>query len=268
MLGCGQTVVLGSECPAEPALCLRSELVPPDARAPGLDDAGGTPSDANSLDDAEASDAEVHDSALPDLDADVLAPDGGPAPNDAGALALFPALENGSFEITRGGVGDIAWQPPGSPALGFTRIEPWQACRSRLQVQATYGSGSAQATPVDQSYFVVDQFAMGNPVGLNQQLAEPMRKGQRYAFQIALRVAQPGDAVSLNVFGTNVQCLPNGLAPLATSRVIVETTWQHICIQFTASETHLALMLGSSAELSGAALLMDDLRYDPACAAP
>lgn len=268
--GCGQTVVLGSECPTEPGTCVPS-AIGLDASIPVRDASvilpldGELPSDALSSQDSDL--AAALDAAGASTDATVAADSGLDAVVDSGSLALFPSISNGSFELTRGGTGDIAFQPPGSPALGLTLIEPWQACRAGLQVLATYPSETGPAvTAHEGNNFVLDQFAFGNPAGLSQQLGEPLRRGVPYAFAISLRVARESEPASLNVYGVSVQCLVNAV-PLATSRVVSETTWQRVCIRFTPSFDQTAIMLGASSNAT-ARLLMDDLRYDPECAAP
>jgi hypothetical protein len=273
LTGCGQTVVLGSECPSEPAMCLLGSA---DLDATPLPDDAGTalPLDGWAATDAQSPlDAmEGLDGTLPGsgaLDASLFsdaASDAASDASDAGSLAAFPMISNGSFEITRGGTGDIAFQPPGSPALGFTLIEPWQACRAGIQVLSTYPSDTGPAVTAEEgNNFVLDQFAFGNPAGLSQQLGEPLKRGVPYAFAISLRVARESEPASLNVYGVSVQCLVNA-TPLATSRIVTETTWQRVCIRFTPSFDQSAIMLGASANAT-ARLLMDDLRYDPECAA-
>lgn len=273
LLGCSEIVVLGSECPEAPGSCPELNGGRPDAAAgrdaeverdaePGLD----AQVEPDAAVDAAALDAMVTDASVPDGGRDAAvdaAVDAGPQ------LALFPMLQNGSFEITRGGTGDIAWQPPGAPAILGAQVEPWTACRSGLQAQAYYAPiGGVPASPVDGQHFIVDQLALGNPVGLNQVLSQPVRRGVTYAFSVALRVSRAGESASLNVFGTSVPCLPTG-GPLATTRPITETTWQRICLRFTPVVDHAALMLAGSTEiLSSSALLMDDLRYDADCAQP
>lgn len=262
--------MLGSECPDAPGSCSEPDAARPVDATVGRDAQLGA--DAQVLEDAATDPAEAGgpDATTPDAGArDAGQSD---ASVDAGVdaavqLAAFPALQNGSFEITRGGTGDIAFQPPGSPALGFTVVEPWTSCRQGLQAQSSYSPvGGVPATPVDGEHFVVDQLALGNPVGLNQVLSQPLKRGVSYAFSVALRVSRSGESASLNVFGTSVPCLPNG-GPLATTRAITETSWQRICVRFTPAQDHPALMLGGSTEiLSSSALLMDDLRFDADCA--
>src|SRR5687768_15923167 len=133
---CHEIVVLGSECPSGSRLCLDEPGSTPDGSGSGLDSGVNPQRDAGLELDA--------DGALDVADAGPLgdaADTGSEAPElhgaTDGALGVFPAFQNPSFELVSGSTGDVNDQ----------RIAPWYACRTGIWVQASAQAGLRSVSP-------------------------------------------------------------------------------------------------------------------------
>ena len=239
LAACDATVVLGTDCPPRRGVCLGD-------CAPG--------------DEPESEDARSGDAHIGALDGDVLAD----AHVDAGP-AIFPPLENRSFELRDGGV------EGGLPLLTIpSPIAPWYACRTGLSTATSMRAGMANILPTDGATFLADSFPIValNLNGLNQDLTSPLRAGQRYAFVVDLW-AEGGSSSDLElqvVAGT--VCLPT-VTPLGSSGPLPNGGWQRRCIRFTPVRdvSTLALMVNAPDDFLnfGARLYVDNIRSEPDC---
>lgn len=264
---CEQNVVLGSECPSQIGPCAQPES-DPDTRSPGADsdelsDAESRPPSGDVTDGGMTGDGTAASDAAQKVD--------GSSAGDA-AAPLFPAFRNPSFELIDGGMeGDLA------ASLTATRspIEPWYACRGGMQVlSAATTSDGTEVGARDGKTFFADSFpAIAlNLNGLAQELREPLRAGQRYAFEVDLW-SENGAVITsplvLQLAPVTVgDCLP--IAPLlAVSKPIEPGDWRPTCISFTAPREVSTIMLwaGAPADFSnwGARMFVDNIRPATSC---
>jgi hypothetical protein len=247
--GCEETIFLGSECPAQNGACAREQPLPGDPR-----DGGGTPPeqvrDAGEpplASDGGGEDPSRFDAASGDAgrDATVGSMRDAYVPEDAGP-ALFPPFLNPSFEIIDGGTeGELPTTSPGVPNELSTSIPPWYTCRSGTTLNSSwtvadpFNPGAALVVyPTEGKTFVTDTFPIVafNFNGFSQDLAEPLRPGQRYAFAVdvwAERDALPfSDLVLELAYGDPLGCLLG--RNLASSPMVATGGWRKVCLDFVA----------------------------------
>jgi hypothetical protein len=223
--------------------------------APGLD--GGRlemrpPLDA-SLDGTTAPNADASADASGSGSVDAAVADGGDPP-------LFPALRNGSFELTRGRSGEIAYSPIDPIPLGTNLIEPWGACRNGFSAL----ENDQGVLPREGAVFVEADLSFIGVSGLRQTLTTPMRGGTRYGFAIDVR-ASAGAELALQVSASQVDCV--GGVKLADSGRVSNQAWQRVCISFVPLiDTPQILLqpLARGLDTNGR-LYFDNLRNDPTC---
>lgn len=177
-----------------------------------------------------------------------------------GEPPLFPALRNGSFELTRGRPGEIAYSPIDPIPLGTNLIEPWGACRIGFSALESDQS----VLPRDGAVFVEADLSFIGVSGLRQTLATPMRAGTRYGFAIDVR-ASAGADLALQVSASQVDCVAG--IKLAESARASNQGWQRVCLSFVPLIDTPQLLLQPVArglETSGR-LYFDNLRADPTC---
>ena len=269
--GCHESVLLGSQCPEFVDRCDQIVVGPPgDPDAAGLDAAfpdGGIDSGVSgplldgSLDatPGDAADATPPGRADAGLDAALL---------DGGAGVLFPALRNGSFELTRGRPGDIAYSPIDPIPLGTNLIEPWGACRTGFSAlesaDSSPGSGRQDVLPREGAVFVQSEVAGIGTSGLRQTLETPMRGGLRYGFAIDVR-ASVGADLTLVISASQIDCVSG--AKLADTGPISDQGWQRVCLSFVPLiDTPQLLLQPMARGLDGSGrVFFDNLRSDPSC---
>lgn len=262
--GCLEAVALGSQCPA------RFDRCEPNIDGPAGDPDGSRGPDIPSM----GVDASFPD-VRPPLDASLDATKGplADAASDAssgepdasmldggGEPPLFPALRNGSFELTRGRPGEIAYSPIDPIPLGTNLIEPWGACRIGFSALESDQS----VLPRDGAVFVEADLSFIGVSGLRQTLATPMRAGTRYGFAIDVR-ASAGADLALQVSASQVDCVAG--IKLAESARASNQGWQRVCLSFVPLIDTPQLLLQPVArglETSGR-LYFDNLRADPTC---
>jgi hypothetical protein len=211
-------------------------------------DAGKRPLDAGVTLDAEIPDAAV----LPVL--------------DAGPGTPAPALRNASFERVNGtGAGDLNFS-------AFRALDPWYVCLAPAQVNFVRVEQDVDGvTPRNGHYFVgfSYMYLVDLTVPIVQELASPLKAGQRYAFLVDLR-AQSGANEQLGLLvrgGTN-------LTPCAFPKELAETDylpdaqWTTRCITFT-PDTDLTQLAFMPKNKNGIAVFnrffIDNIRTDPSC---
>jgi hypothetical protein len=253
-VGCIDPVLLGREC-ATVSDCLEQEK--PDGPPVG-------PMDAATFDAAKG----IVDAGVDDAAAD--AGDAQPAAAiDAGDAPLYPALENGSFELTKGNYGGLALAAFEPIPIGSNVAEPWAACSTGYSVlqsaDATRNSGARDVLPRDGDGFIQADFGFTGVGGLRQSLITPLRSGQRYAFRIDARAAV-GSGVTLELWGSNLSCV--GASKLADLGTLPES-WSSQCVSFVAPSDFSQLMLlpamRGASTMPPARLFFDALRRDDSC---
>lgn len=244
-VGCGDEVVLGSECGPGVVPCTQRDQRrrAADASAVPYDGAG---------------------------DAGEGATDG-PEPTDAGVVAdaRVPSgapwgIENPSFEVAPGSsAGAISTGSTGSNA------DPWTSCIGTANLvngasASTGFGGGVQLLPTDGAAFLSLSLGLFGPGGIVQPLAAPLRAGQRYAFAVDL--ASAGfTSPTLIVRSGSSACTSATSELVQSSAVAPAQAWSTQCIAFTpdADVNELVLAIGNA--LAGGTLFVDHLREDPSC---
>jgi hypothetical protein len=268
--GCESSVMLGDQCPSRVS-CGGSELQVDGGH--GKRDAGhaGHHGDASGQDAAAA----VADAAVSARDAGVDAlQDGGPADDDAGppsddassdasdAGTLFPGFGNPSFELQNGSAaGDVAGANPPD-------LSPWQTCEAPGQVGLMSAEQDA-VTPSDGDTYVAFTFlyVVSYPAPIYQELPEPLRKGQRYAFMVDLYAQGLDNQLGLIVRGGTSGCSALN-DTLAMTPFLKQGVWTPTCVTFTpASDMPQIALLPRAIAGFGApsTLFVDNIRSDPSC---
>lgn len=263
--GCLEAVSLGSECPARFSRCEPNIEGPPDGPDGSPRDAS-LPSmamDAGFVDVRPPLDASLDGASEPSVDASGDASVGEPVDAsalDGGAAPLFPELRNGSFELTRGRPGEIAYSPIDPIPLGTNLIEPWGACRIGFSALES----SQGVLPRDGAVFVEADLSFIGVSGLRQTLVTPMRGGTRYGFAIDVR-ASAGADLALQVSASQVDCVAG--VKLAESGRISTVGWQRVCLSFVPLIDTPQLLLQPVARGldTNGRLFFDNLRADPTC---
>jgi len=258
--GCVDAVALGTECPPLGSACL--------ARRPRVQDDGGSPDDmpvdsvvnpATTLDAGqgpEPTDAKIDGSS-------VDAATGG---------AAFPALRNGSLEITSTGIPASTGGVLSSLAV---QAAPWTSCSAPgfgpgcypsadLRANFPVGAPTAQEqlSPTDGKSLVN---ASPDGTALAQTLSEPLRAGTSYAFMVDLASTNLATDLSLEVLGGSSPCF--SLQSLATAGPAIPGVWTSFCVRFTPDRDFASLALAaiSPQASTGTRLFIDHLRKDPRC---
>jgi hypothetical protein len=253
---CIEAVTIGRECVVNLGLCEREDAPPPSAPLDASLDAQTRVSDASSYEEPDAgdaagasADASTVDGALP-------------------SAALFPGLRNGSFEVTRGQPGALAFEPVDSVPLGGTLADPWAACFfgfSALAIsESTRGSGTQDVRPTEGAVLVEADVGVTGLSGLRQRLSAPLQVGQRYGFRIDVR-ATPDAAIELELWGAYFDCARDtklAQVPLPGDG------WSSVCVSFEASRDFSQLMLlpvNRGVPGGSPRAFLDNLRADPSC---
>jgi hypothetical protein len=192
-------------------------------------------------------------------------------PDGAVTEFLYPGFQNPSFEVTAGRPGDLAYQPPGSPALGPNTIAPWTACVPGMAALTSSASitNAGDFGPTADAVFAKLPILASTFSGLTQVLTTPLRAGRTYGFRVDLRSTAAAPSLHLNVYDVAVPCLGNLTSPLAVSANVDNTGWKSVCVVFTPSAPVNALMLTAATDeelLSRETLFVDNLHADPSCA--
>jgi hypothetical protein len=207
------------------------------------------------------------------LDASTAVHDGAvglATPIDPNAPPTFPGLQNGTFSVTRGDFGSVAYAPIDPVQLGITLVEPWSACGFGVSVLATAesmrGSGQEDVLPSEGDSFVEAQLGSVAFRGLRQTLSEPLEPGVRYAFRLDARAAVNG-GVTLEIWGSLVDCV--GGEKLTDLGRLPEDHWQSLCVSFVplmpATELLLQPVLRGPASNGDTRVFFDNVRADPSC---
>lgn len=262
--GCLEAVSLGSQCPARFDRCepiFEGPTGGPDGSlGPAMPPLG---LDAGVINVSPPLDGSLDATTGPLVDATSDAPssEGSDASLvDGGEPPLFPALRNGSFELTRGRPGEIAYSPIDPIPLGTNLIEPWGACRIGFSALES----SQGVLPRDGEVFVEADLSFIGVSGLRQTLAMPMRGGTRYGFAIDVR-ASVGADLALQVSASQVDCVAG--VKLAESARVSTQGWQRVCLSFVPLIDTPQILLQPVArglDTSGR-LYFDNLRADPTC---
>jgi hypothetical protein len=259
---CEKTIVLGSECPSHNGACAK-EHVPTedgsDASDPGHEDGNDAGDAPTGTLDAGASgvgggDAGGRDAGRLDRDAGVLPMRDARVPEDAGP-ALFPPFANPSFELSDGGKeGEIPVNPQGGATSTETPIAPWYECRNGTSVNSSVTTGlpgpnQVTIQPTDGKTFLTDTFPIValNVNGITQDLTEPLRAGQRYAFAVDLWAER--DAVQISDLVLELAaadpltgCLLG--RTIASSPPIVPGGWRTLCMSFVTPTNNTLFSMG------------------------
>jgi hypothetical protein len=233
LAACSETVALGSECPAFGLECLD-------------DGQDGTDGDG-SLDDGDADDP---DAAVP---MDAGQPDAG---DDGGLGPAYPALENGSFDITS--------EPPAPgevTPISDTAIDPWTWCGGTIVV----GPELSGYAPTEGDTLMSMAFGAG-PGRLGQELATPLEVGRTYALALDVARSESGGDLRLQLVGTNDDCA--GSDTLAQTEPLAFDQAAGLvkhCLVFTPTEdySHIVLTIGSFTLIG--TVFVDNLRFDASC---
>jgi hypothetical protein len=283
--GCTQAVVLGTECRQDDATCSDAGVV---AQLPrGETDPGRAGTSAGTIG-REGGGEGGSGSVVPSTLALPVA--GGPAVGDGGfetrldagtspsVLAdgavtevLYPGFQNPSFEIGEGSPGDLAYQPPGSPALGPNTIAPWTACVPGMAALTSSASitNAGDFGPTADAVFAKLPILASTFSGLTQELTVPLKAGRTYGFRVDLRSTAASPSLHLNVYDVAVPCLGNLTSPLAISANVDNAGWRSVCVVFTPHAAVNALMLTAATDeelFSRETLFVDNVRADPSCA--
>lgn len=277
LAGCDAVVVLGSECSPLGEVCgaSREDALPGSSGEGGVGNArdasgGEAPLDAGETD--AGSDASDEDS----VDAGFVIVDAGRAAEDAasGGVALPLPAANPSFELSAGSPGDF-----GASLLSTTDIAPWYQCQAvglsflRVEKEVNVGTPNAPVpvTATEGENFLVYQFpyVADLPVHVYQQLEQPLKAGQPYAFMIDVRTEGAGanNTLALAVRGTNLRCdqLP---MTLATTPYLPSGSWEEVCVRFTPSVDlqHIAFVPVVKGIIAITfRMFIDNIREDPRC---
>lgn len=186
---------------------------------------------------------------------------------DARVPTVNTSVDNGSFELTTGTGGTLAYESFLYP-LGTNFVAPWKACRyplnAVLRADSVAGSGAGDVQPRAGDAFVEAEVNVGNNGGLQQQLSTPLEAGMRYAFRIDARTTA-GAASTLELWGSNISCVPG--SKLADFGALPES-WASLCASFTAPErfTFLMVVAAPRGDVVGIPrVFYDDLRTDGSC---
>jgi hypothetical protein len=273
---CESTVLLGGEC-LSAGKCVESPLGR-DAGVPGdgdqgadddVDDQGGD-GDGDEPDDDDSS----MDSGAPDdMDAgerpDPIEIDAGALPVlDAGPGTPAPALRNPSFERTSGsGAGDLNWG-------AFRAVQPWYVCLAPTQtnfVRVEENVKDGNVLPSDGRYFIgfSYMYVVDLTVPIAQELATPLKAGQRYAFLMDVRAESGGDdQLGLIVRGGTKLTPCAFLTDLAETDYLPNAQWTTQCVTFT-PQTDLTQIAFLPKNKNGIAVFtrffIDNIRTDPSC---
>jgi hypothetical protein len=291
---CEETVVLGTECPAQNGVCEKRQSPTGDENDTGMtppegDRDGGDGSSQPNMDlDGGKEEPQGNDASQRDAGdgngANVAPPkDARPTePEDAGP-ALFPPFVNPSFELVDGGrEGDVVETTPGAPSPVETSIAPWYTCRRGISVSSsvTYGLPGNQYTvrPVDGDTFITDTFpiVVGNANGITQDLSAPLLPGQRYAFAVEVWAERDPLMFSEPVLELAVSdgfgCLLG--RKIGMSQSITPDGWRKACITFTTPavsqlqpsiRTLMLLINAPNDPVNFAPMHFDNIRPDPEC---
>jgi hypothetical protein len=247
--GCVENVPLGTEClPGQAGPCI-VELDSGD-RDPPVE---GPP------------DADMPDTAAPprpDVDAGTP-PDA--AASDAGGETVSPPppLANFSFDFSSpnsipGSVTSL------SNLTSLTAISPWYTCQAIAQLGvngvraetglaagAIEGAPAASVEPSEGKTFVTIAYSGILTVSLLQQLATPLRAGQRYAFALDVLATRASAQLSLEVHANEQGCLGGASHTLFKSPPITSSSWSTVCVSFTspADLPYLVLTVEPNPEL-------------------
>jgi hypothetical protein len=257
--GCVEAIALGTQCPGaldcvgdgpspdspgkpgSPLTAIDGAVVGPN----GIDGGQQRPDDAGDLSDAAAA---------------------GPVPS--GAPVVFPGLENGSFSVTRGGFGNLAYSPIEPIPLGVNLAEPWSACGFQVSVLASAesmrNSGTFDVLPTDGSGFVEANVGVPALQGLRQNPPVPIKQGVRYGFSIDVRAAVGAD-VTLELWGSFVDCVEG--VKLADVGKLPEQ-WTRMCVSFESRTDLPQLLLKPSARGFGngdSRVFFDNIRAVRSC---
>lgn len=277
LLGCEETVALGTECPPIGRLCLLGSDATPalDAGVGAGTDGGGQVGIDDPLFDAAA--FAIDDGGIPLL-----------AVDDAGFGAMgeaFPALRNPSFLITGGAAGGVTAVINVSVDVP-AEIAPWEACQLvDLKVvpglnftavtvarKVTYTNGVI--TPTEGDSFLSITFPDFVPtaiaeIPISQQLMSPLRAGVTYGFAMDVRTADPTTTHTVKVYGSNTRCGRDH--KLASADVPAGDAWTTVCVRFTptGNYTYLSLAAGSGALIQSPfttpGLFIDNIRLATGC---
>ncbi len=238
---CEETIALGSECPPLGKECIsvrRDEKPEPQAR---------------------------EDAATDSPDASLA--DAGSSPLDAGTPPSFPAISNGTFEITAGNA------EGGRLSTFGAQSQPWLSCSWLLGGPGVYRLADLRPNPVgaplpgEQLEPTDGDSLLSAPLdgsALTQTLAEPLRSGTRYAFAIDLAATLEGTGIYLEVQG-GFGCV--GLETLATTTSVTVGSFATHCVELEPLINHTDIMLvaRSDSASAGARLFMDNIRPVTAC---
>ena len=191
-------------------------------------------------------------------------------PIDPNAPPTFPGLQNGTFSVTRGDYGSVAYAPIDPVQLGITLVEPWSACGFGVSVLATAesmrGSGQEDVLPAEGDSFVEAQLGSVAFRGLRQTLSEPLQPGIRYAFRLDARAAV-NSGVTLEIWGSLVDCV--GGEKLTDLGRLPEDHWESLCVSFVplmpATELLLQPVLRGIGSNGDTRVFFDNVRADPSC---
>ncbi|MDB4990351.1 MAG: hypothetical protein JWN04_5529 [Myxococcaceae bacterium] len=268
LMGCSQAVELGSRCPAVTSVddvCQPAANAPSDTGAPlvSVDAAVAAPPSPPTLLDGAATGPS--DGGVVTTDANVK----GPSHLDGSVHGILPALQNHSFELTRGSPGALAYSPIDPVPLGVNLAEPWSACGFGVSVlqnaDSTRNSGANDVLPTNGPGFVEANLGVPALQGLRQTLSSPLKGDVRYSFMIDVRAAVGAD-VTLEVWGSFVDCVG---AVRFTSVGKVPEYWQSVCVAFVPPMDVPALFLQPSLRSSDTngdlRIFFDNIRSDPNC---
>lgn len=273
LVGCESTILLGAECDAR-AGCKKADLGDGDIEGPGGGD--GDQGDQG----GDGADRPAHgDSGFDAMDGGELPSDAGPALDataddaavllpvlDAGPGTPPPALRNPSFErVTGSGAGDLNFS-------AFRALDPWYVCLAPAQLDfVTVKENFEGVTPTDGRYFVGFgyTYVVDLTVPIAQELATPLKAGQRYAFLVDVR-SKSGGAEQLGLIvrgGTNLTPCAF-LTSLAETDYLPDNQWTTQCITFTPT-TDLTQIAFMPKNKNGIAVFnrffIDNIRTDPSC---
>lgn len=197
-------------------------------------------------------------------------------PPDAGPGYVMPPIVNPSFEFASPSnvPGDVT-----TLTTPFTNIDPWYTCQpiggqvsnSVTAVRAeialpkgdTEGAPKVDVAPTDGKTFVTIGYLVNIlPLPLLEPLAEPLRRGQRYAFVIDVLATSQAAQLALEVRANAQGCLgPTSQRTLFTSDPITSLNWRPLCVNFTApsdlSQLILATTTTATSVIDPAGMLLD-----------
>lgn len=189
---------------------------------------------------------------------------------------MFPALENGSLEITAGSktTGGVLSSFGVVPTFAV-QASPWASCSApgfgpgaypTADLRANFPAGAPtaeeQLAPSDQECLIN---ASPDGTALAQTLNEPLRAGMHYAFMVDLASTTGATDLSLEVEGGTGPCF--SLKSLTKVGPAVPGVWTSFCARFTPAQDHASLVLSvsSTQASSGTRLFIDNIRADPSC---